>query len=153
MENASKALIIAGGVLIGVLILALANNVLFKSSETAREFYDTLSKEQLIEFNNKFEIFRDSTKATTQDIVSLINLIKEYNSKNNEELQISIKVKEKIGSIIPINENSLEEQLIEFIKENTLDDESNKQMYKCENIEYTDYFEIKVVNYIEFKKI
>ena len=84
MENASKALIIAGSVLIalmiiGALLLMFNNLSSYQNTETqgAREA-------QVVEFNNQYETYnRDDVRGS--DMVSLINKIIDYNKRKNEE--------------------------------------------------------------------
>lgn len=54
MENASRALLIAGGILLGILILALMIT-LFESSRSLTESYDNTKQEEKIQqFNANF---------------------------------------------------------------------------------------------------
>ena len=54
MENASKALIMAGGVLIGVLIISLAVYLFVSFGQTSAEINSENSQKQLSQFNAKF---------------------------------------------------------------------------------------------------
>ena len=54
MENASKALIMAAGVLIGVLILSLAVYLFFDFASTSSELHEETRLNQVNEFNAQF---------------------------------------------------------------------------------------------------
>ena len=57
MENASNALIIAGGVLIGVLILSLAVYLFADFGSTSAEINKKTQEQQLVQFNSKFTTY------------------------------------------------------------------------------------------------
>ena len=104
MENASKALIMAGGVMIALLIigslLLMFNNL--------SSYQDTNIKEtrtaQIIEFNNQFETY-NRTDIRGSDLYSLLNKAADYNERKsiigNEGKELSykpIKVTFSLGS-------------------------------------------------------
>lgn len=80
MENASKALLIAGGILIALLIIALlvysfgSMSGYFSSEETKEE------AEQLEAFNKQYEAYQRKLLRGT-DIISVINKISDNNEK------------------------------------------------------------------------
>lgn len=82
MENASKALLMAGGILIALLVISalilMFNQIsVFKQSETSNE-----KNTQLAKFNMDFEKYLDDKGVSGSDIVSLANKITDYNSKS-----------------------------------------------------------------------
>ncbi|MBP3800703.1 MAG: hypothetical protein J6I85_01530 [Clostridia bacterium] len=84
MENAAKALLMAGGVLIGILILTLAAYLYASFGGTSQIIQDRMDKSELNQFNNKF-ISYQSKECTIYDIVSVVNLANEFNEKNGFE--------------------------------------------------------------------
>ena len=66
MENASKALIMAGGVLIGVLILSLAAYLFVDLGSTSAEITAQNAEKQITEFNSKFTQLLKETKQRLQ---------------------------------------------------------------------------------------
>lgn len=80
MENASKALIMAAGVLIGVLVLSLGVYLFVTFGTSAREIRDDINSARLTEFNAKFNMYADRDDITIYDIISLVNLAQENNS-------------------------------------------------------------------------
>lgn len=72
MENASNALLIAGGVLIGVLILSLAVYLFADFGSTSADINQRTTEQQLAQFNSKFTVYESSDfKWTIYDIVTV----------------------------------------------------------------------------------
>ena len=96
MENASKALLIAGGVLIAILIvsvLVVTLNIL-NSNQRTRE--KALATEQLAEFNQKYEAYNKKALRGT-DIITIKNMSKSEGNavtvkvtNGTEEIDVSI---------------------------------------------------------------
>lgn len=82
MENASKALLMAAGVLIGVLILSLAVFLFASFGGTSARIHDTVQKNQLAKFNTQFTNYETKESVTIYDIVSVANLATENNREN-----------------------------------------------------------------------
>lgn len=85
MENASKALIMAAGVLIGVLILALMVT-LFATSDNLFALYEETKKAETIQqFNVNFTQFLER-KLTIYEVITICNFARENNVKINPEV-------------------------------------------------------------------
>ena len=100
MENASKALIIAAGVLLGIMIISVGV-VLFRSfGSSGAEIMGYIERVQVAEFNNQFykyygkvtnynettKQYEESTiKVTSHDIVSIANLAQKNNIQTGNE--------------------------------------------------------------------
>lgn len=139
MENASKALIIAGGVLIAVLLLTVFSYLFGKMASSTSSIYETLEKHEIDEFNQQFlnyegrgitilhkkdENNRDVTYYNylkAQDIATLINLAK--NSENNSKFKTKVKITLN-GVNIATQESS------DWLKNNI---ETGAE-YKCESV-------------------
>lgn len=84
MENATKAFIIAGGMLIAMLIVGLLvwgyNNI----SNLQRTNVETEALEQISQFNSRFEAYNRGSVRGYQ-MISLVNLARDYNSRFREE--------------------------------------------------------------------
>lgn len=78
MENASKALLIAGGVLIALLIISLLLLTLNKIGDNKRSESSGTKDSQLASFNRDFERYTEGTINGT-DVLSLMNKISDYN--------------------------------------------------------------------------
>ena len=82
MENASKALLIAGGVLIAILIVSVLVVTLNIVNSNQRTREKALATEQLAEFNQKYEAYNKKALRGT-DIITLKNMAKsEENAVN-----------------------------------------------------------------------
>ena len=95
MENASKALLIAAGVLVGVILITMIMYGYDQIAGYYRAKEEQQQIEQLAEFNNQYLVYyKDNVRGS--DLVSLVNKIMDFNALNNEqeEIQISIKLSE-----------------------------------------------------------
>lgn len=115
MENASKALIIAAEILIGVLLLTLMVFMFHAMGTFSKTVDDNIETKNVSEFNINFEKYRGKSDITVQDIVSMGNLAKQYNEKmGNEQLQIMVTgVSAKYRYVHKLND----EQTYDFIKD------------------------------------
>ena len=84
MENASKALIIAGEVLIGVLILSLASFVITQFGSFSRNLNNQMSETEIRSFNVNFTNFSGRANISMQEVATIIN----YAKKNNAEYEV-----------------------------------------------------------------
>ncbi len=97
MENASKALLMAGGVLIGVLVISLAVYLFADFGATSAEINAQNAQKQITAFNSKFTAYQGYTDdITIYDIVSLATFAKENNTYYEDSLEYYIIV--QIGS-------------------------------------------------------
>jgi len=88
MENASKALIIAGGILISILVISIGV-YLFASYGNIGSSYDKNMKTiEIQKFNSNFIKFEGRKDITIQEIVTVVNFAKQY----KEETEIDVKV-------------------------------------------------------------
>lgn len=94
MENASKALYMAAEVLLGILLLTLMVALMTAVQNFSNQIDSNISTKLIAEFNAKFEDYNNRTNLTPQDVVTLSNLVKDYNSNEDEiykkiEIEIS----------------------------------------------------------------
>lgn len=78
MENATKALLIAGTVLIAIVMVGIAVYLYSLYSEQSDQYTETISAIELQKFNSKFDVYLGRENITAQEIVSVVNLAKEY---------------------------------------------------------------------------
>ena len=84
MENATKALYIAAGVLMGVMILSLAVMLFSSLQSYIDEYKKEIEFNELNAFNNKYQTYVDTKQTLTiQDIVTVAGLAYEDNSSLN----------------------------------------------------------------------
>ena len=81
MENATKALLIAGGVLLAIMILSLLVMLYNNLVDYQQNKQSTMTQEQIAKFNKEYEAYnRDNV--TGYEIVGLMNKILSYNALN-----------------------------------------------------------------------
>ena len=90
MENASRALLMAGGILIGILVATFMMVMLGKGGSLNAE-YNSQADNELVKFNSKFEIY-DRPDNTFFDIITACNLAYDINKKNGYDAQNSVQV-------------------------------------------------------------
>lgn len=89
MENASKALLMAAGVLVGIIILSMFAYEMIYMSNNAQEFQEQAYVTQITEFNAKFEKYVGNEKIlTAHDVVTLFGYVNEWNENNLSEPMI-----------------------------------------------------------------
>lgn len=82
MEDASKALFIAAGILIGILVLSLGVYLFVYMSGETGKISVRIEENQLQEFNEQFLKYQNKSDLTIYDIISVANLATEYNIKS-----------------------------------------------------------------------
>ncbi len=138
MENASKALLISGGVLIAILILTLFSYLFSKMAGSSSNIYAALEKHEKDEFNQQFINYEGKKELKVQDVATLINLSK--NSKENSKFKTDVKI--MVGSTDVSSQESND-----WLKDNV----SSNKKYKCTSVhinsdtELVDKVELSVV--------
>lgn len=84
MENATKALVMAGGVLIAILIIGLLVFFFNNVSSYRKVEDDAEALKQAVDFNKKYEVY-NKNNIYGSELLSLANMIVDYNKKENEE--------------------------------------------------------------------
>lgn len=142
MENASKALLMAGGVLIGVLIISLAVYLFADFGSTSAKINAQNAEKQLATFNSKFTVYlNDDDKETTiYDLITLKGYAEENNKKYEDE-EDKIYVKIKNNNIL----NKSDKELINnYVKAN-----GSFTTFNCTNISYNNKGKVKEINFNE----
>lgn len=138
MENATKALIIAGGMVIAMLIVGLLTwgytqiRALQQANVTEEE------RQQVVDFNERFEAYNKKVVRGYQ-MISLSNLVYDTNSRYTEEVGYT-----PVTIIVDglSDENSTGEDLVNYIQtyyDSMSSNEKNalKQLYfECTGVEY-----------------
>lgn len=84
MENASKALIIAGGILISILIISLLVMFYDNIKDLMNIEHNEDISEQAVEFNKQYDVYyRDNLYGS--DLLSIANKVNDYNKRQAEE--------------------------------------------------------------------
>lgn len=98
MENASKALIMAGGILIALLVIGALLLMFNQIGSYEKAQTSNVKDSQLAQFNIDFERYTDDNGITGADIISIINKVMDYNAKNgitnsvNYDIKMSVTV-------------------------------------------------------------
>lgn len=82
MENASKALMIAGGILIALMILGALLLMFTQISSYQKRNADSEKNAQIATFNQDFAKYADEKSLKGVEIISLANKVVDYNQKN-----------------------------------------------------------------------
>ncbi len=90
MENASKALLMAGGVLIGIMIVSLAVLLFSNFGGTSSEIHNNIEENQATQFNSQFTSYVGKDNVTIYDVVSMAKLATQ-NNQNYEFVHRDIK--------------------------------------------------------------
>lgn len=125
MENASKALIMAAEVLIGVIILSIGAALFVIFSNYSKTTTEEIEATQIAEFNNNFLKY-EGKEVTAHDIISLANFARENNIKYELENQdgykdgtyyVQIDVKSVKSKLEKVSDEAFKNN---FIDKNTL---------------------------------
>ena len=93
MENASKALLMAGGVLIGILVLSLIAYLFIYFGNQSQDFRDTMYQKQLTKYNAQYTVYDGRENLTIYDVVTVINIAYENNIKYKDDTDYYVYVK------------------------------------------------------------
>lgn len=86
MENASKALIISGEILIAVLVLSLASYIVTQFGTFSKTLNTKMDQAQITGFNVKFTNYSGRANISAQEIASVIN----FANKRNKEYDATV---------------------------------------------------------------
>jgi Tfp pilus assembly protein PilE len=100
MENATKALLIAAGILIAIMVVTLLILGWNSISEYYQENSESTKQTQLSEFNQQFERYANESSIRGSDMLSLISKIDDYNTRQAsdggdgyQKMKITISIK------------------------------------------------------------
>lgn len=121
MENASKALLMAASVLIGILVISLAVYLFVSFGSTSAEIHKQNAAQQISQFNSQFTSYEEKT-CTIYDVVSVASLATEnnnyyelYHHTGGRDNYISVQV--KMAPKLPTNmEGKSNEEYNEIIQ-------------------------------------
>lgn len=134
MENASKALIMAGSVLLSVLIISALILMFNQLSSLKNTEINSNDLTKVSEYNKQIENF-ERAGLYGSEMLSLINLIEDYNEKmykanGYEKIECQVEFKNINNENFPESPCSSEEFAKKFSKmENNLDKLKNKKYY------------------------
>lgn len=155
MENASNALLMAAGVLIGVLILSLAVFLFMDFGAKSKEIHSQIEETQLTQYNAQYTIYENRNDITIYDVVTLANLAKENNEfykdytnyENNYKVQVIFQTSSTTYQNFQDESIETKQNLINTFnavkqREDNVDIEKK---FKCQTIEYNEIGKVKKV--------
>lgn len=163
MENASKALIMAAGILIGVLILSLALYLYITFSESVNNTRATITTQQLSQFNSEYTVFTGRKNITIYEIISIANKAHENNERYKDYSNFEENYEIKVHLLQPVYSNLQQknsDETLELLNEFTEIDENKvtssegtffKNTFTCTGITYHEETTGRVSS-ITFKK-
>lgn len=139
MENASKALLMAAAVLVGIMLLSLGVYLFSIFGNFGGQISNRIEQKQIDEFNSKFYKYEESQEIRIHDIISVANLARQYNL-NNEFLDTDTYfIKVNINGIGAEGQN-LESISVESKKTTLIDkyslksDNKTPQYFECTEV-------------------
>lgn len=142
MENASKALIMAAGVLIGILVLSLGVYLFASFGNTSIQIHEENEANELNKFNSQFTVYQGRTDLTIYDILTVANYASENNKyygldKTNRGNEATFYVGVKLDGkyIEELNTKDQTYKIESFTNELNVNSkiELEKKLYKCRN--------------------
>lgn len=164
MENASKALLMAAGILIGILVLSLAAYFVLSFSQLYFDIDRQNADQKMAQFNTQYTAYLHRTDLTIYDILTIVSYAKENNQNymdeagqvysGEEQNIVTITLKRGIDTI----QNAQEKDKADF--DNIIKDDQSQllldatgnwtlPLYTCSSITYNDVGRVKNV---ELKK-
>lgn len=136
MENASKALVIAAGVLLGIMVLSMGVLLRATLQGTADTYTATLDANEIKKYNSNFTVFEGREDITPQEIVTVVSIARE----TNRGTKVSVKVSrvEDYADIVAAWTSNFEINKTEFLRKNIT------CQYRCDSIEDDDGLVTKI---------
>ena len=85
MEDASRALLIAAGVFIGVMILSLGVFLFNSLNQFTESTQERMDQNAVSKFNNQFLAYVDNPSLRIQDVITVANMASENNANYGVE--------------------------------------------------------------------
>lgn len=144
MENASQALIIAGGILIAIIVLSVGIYLFVNYSKVSESYGQSQTNKEINKFNTNFTKYMERTNITAQEIITLKNFAESYDKKNGTKTIVDYPNKKEADDD-DIKKQSYNDA--EFIMEYSLTEKGQLQYYSCKEIEYDKNGRIKSIKF------
>ena len=100
MENASKALLFAAGILIAIILISVAVYIVSMSNDATKNVGSTISDMELSSFNSKFTTYEGVR--TGSQVKALVETVNSSNSNNsNTDLLVELEIGKNFGTSTP----------------------------------------------------
>lgn len=90
MENASKALIIAGGILISMLVISIGVYLFANYGNASLSYDKNMETIEIQKFNGNFTKFEGRNNITIHEIITLANFAKQYKEETGKDINVCI---------------------------------------------------------------
>ena len=160
MENASKALIMAGSILIALMTIGALMFMFDNISEVERQKNRNSETDAITKFNSEYEVY-DAIGLRGSDLLSLINKIYDFNNsylidEGYQIIEISISFNNQMPDIDTALTGTIEDiNTLNTWKEANLNNDKGKEFkrryFKCIGIEYYESGRIKSLSFEEIK--
>lgn len=88
MENASKALLIAGAILIVIVLISIGIRVFYSTTGTTEQVDSSVNEAELENFNKKFTQYVGKDKTKTE-VIELLNKVIVSNTNTNKHITVN----------------------------------------------------------------
>lgn len=131
MDNASNALLLAGGMLIALIVLSIGVMLFSHYTQIGESYEQSQQFKSLEKFNEHFTRFAERTNITAQEIITLANFAKDY----NKELDANI-ITVQVGATNYAEKDLDDKRGTDFIKDNSVNNVTGTyKYYTCGSIE------------------
>ena len=89
MDNASKALLMAGSVLLAIMIISLAMYLFANFHQATSQIEGNVEESQVMQFNNQFTKYESNNQVTIYEVLSMANLATQNNKQYQYEKQFA----------------------------------------------------------------
>lgn len=127
MENASKALMMAAGVLIGILVLSLAVYLFVNFGGTSAQVHKQVQQTEINKFNVQFTVYESMEDVTIYDVITVANLAKE----NNKYYELEKAEEGNLYVSVKLGNESLETKSSQYLEDKIKNENYNLPKYTC----------------------
>ena len=114
MENATKALLIAGSILVAILLIAVGLRIFNSTNGTSESAKTTMQTTAVATFNTQFVAYTGKNRSRT-DALTLLNTIISNNSSNSKH-KISYTIIKKDGTTLSESSSTTTDFIVELNK-------------------------------------
>ena len=153
MDNAAKALLIAGGTLIAIVVASIGVYLMRNMAQGSERLYKMMDQTEIAEFNEQFMKYDGREDLTMQEVVTIMNLARENNRRNgilstSDDNYISVEGSVSLGSLSTNIKN--------YMNGNDRDYENNtknmlKEYINGDNLEYVNHEDEEPLRRTTFK--
>lgn len=139
MENASKALIMAAGVLLGVMILSLAVYLFVNFGTTSAEINKKNVEQQLVQFNDQYASYLNREDLTIYDIRTVASNAKQNNAyyEGKADYQIIVSITGMAGRTnLQAKDDTYFDDIIKQDLQTIVNPGDTLPKYKCITVNY-----------------